>query len=327
MTVPELQDSRPCLAVSASYELRIRRYVKAALSLPAIEEDIEIEAKDLLTNAEVSTEGKYLVEEHLKFAVERGLVRPDAPLLVLGMRNSLVNLRAPVIWQGVVHAVAGENPESSLRPYYGLGLQGGALVFDRVLGGSSDAASWPDFFCAGIPVLWDDMPEVELFDLMLCEAADHSHLFNLPRGHHYLPTEASGDMWSQLNRVFKRHVHSNLAVAKQTMRDAVAACRPPLQRCSSYFHAVIGIDARGGLVCLFAHARLEKLGQRLRALGCTRGICVENSGSVTPTWFPSGLKAPGVPLVRVPNFREHGRAVLILELADRSFDSLPAHCS
>ena len=326
MNSTESQGSSPSLAVSASYELRIRSYVKAVLSLPAIEMDIEIRPKDLLTTSAVPSEGRYRVEEHLTFAVDRGLVRPNAPLLVLGMRNSLVNLRAPVIWKGHAYSVSGEDPNSSLRPYYGLGLRDGVLVFDRAFSGSSDAESWTDFFCAGVPVLWDDFPETELFDLMLCEASDHSHLFNLPRGRHYLRAKSSRDAWSQLHLVFQRHVHSELAVAKEAMRNAVAACSPPLQRCDRYFHAVIGADASGGLVCLFAHARLEDLGQRLGALGCVRGVCVENSGSVTPTWFPSGLEAPGVPLVRVPNFRERGRAVLILELANQSFDSLPACC-
>jgi hypothetical protein len=242
------------------------------------------------------------------------------------MRNSLVNLRAPVIWQGRVHAVTGEYPEASARPYYGLGLRNGALVIDCALGDTGDAAAWPELFCAGIPVLWDDMSEADIFDLMLCEAADHSHLFNLPRGHHSRATDATRSNWGRLHRVYEEQVHADLSVATRAMRAAVATCAPPLQRCDTYFHAVIGADASGGLVCVFAHGRLEDLGRRLRALGCTRGVCVENSGSVTPTWFPSGLDAPGVPLVRAPNFRERGRAVMVIELADQRFDALPACC-
>jgi len=296
------------------------------LSLPGIETDMDFMPKDLLSTVEPAGAARFRVEEHIQFAVDRGLVPADAPLLALGMRNSLVNLRAPVIWQGRAHAVAGEHPEASLRPYYGLGKRNGALVIERALGGHSEASAWPDFYCAGIPVLWDDLSEAELFDLMLCEAADHSHLFDLPRGHHHQATDATRTAWAQLHRVFEDQIGAVLSAAARAMREAVAAQSPPLRRCDNYFHAAIGIGADGGLVCLFAHARLEDLGRRLRTLGCTRGICVENSGSVTPTWFPSGLNAPGIALVRAPNFRERGRAVMLIELADQRYDALPTHC-
>lgn len=223
----EPQDPDPALAISVSCDLHIRRYVRAVLSLPAIELGIELTAKDLLTNTDVSSEGRYRVDEHVKFAVEHGLVRSNAPIVALGMRNSLVNLRAPVIWNGQAHAVVGEHPESSLRPYYGLGVRDGALVLDRALGGSGPAAAWRDFFCAGVPVVWDDMSETELFDVMLCEAADHSHLFDLPRGHHHLAGEASRDAWSQLHRAFEHHLHSDLSIAAHAMHEVMAACTPP----------------------------------------------------------------------------------------------------
>ncbi|HBG95872.1 MAG TPA: hypothetical protein DDY14_11275 [Chromatiaceae bacterium] len=321
--MPKPTSACPALSISGSYEVRLSRYARVALSIPVLESGEELKAKDLLNADASQAEGRYSVHEHVRFVVDRGLVRGDAPLLVLGMRNSLVNLRAPVIWHGRPYAVAGEQPEMSLRPYYGLGLRDGSLVLDCALGDASEAASWLEFFCAGNPVLWDDARGDELFDLLLCETADHSHLFDIPRGHHHLANEATRALWSRLHVVFEQHLYSKQTVAAAAMRKVVSECVPPLSRCNNYFHAAIGIDSNGGLVCLFGNAQLEAIGQRLHTLGCHRGICVENSGSVTPTWFPSGLAAPGVPLVRAPNFRERGRAVVVIELDDDRFDSVP----
>jgi len=262
----------------------------------------------------------------VRFAVKAGRVRADSPLLVLGMRNNLVNLRAPVIWRGEAYAVSDEDPTASHRPYFGLGLKNGRLVCERALGDIGTAAEWPEFFCAGVPVLWDDLAEPELFDCMLTEAADHSHLFDLPRGASCRTTDASLAIWTRLHEVFTAHAHSDLRTAAAALRTVINAVQPPLIRCDDYFHAALGNDTSERLVCLFGHARLEDLGRRLNALGCRHGVCVENSGSVTPTWCPCGAEGPMIPLIRAPNFRDRGRAVLILELADAAFGARPSQC-
>ncbi len=210
-------------------------------------------------------------------------------------------------------------PCEELPAYYGIGNRDGRLTVGDSYGGG--ASRWPDFFCAGIPVLWDDVDGDALLDLILAEAADHSHVFDLPRGNHPDATEATREAWTHLHDVFRSIVHADLRAAVRTMRAVVRTINPPLRRCDNYLHAVLGTRSDGTLVCIYAHGRLEGLGHIAKANGCRRAGR-ENSGSIMPTYLPDGIEAEQVPLVRAPNFRPRGRVVLVLELKSRAFEPL-----
>ena len=107
------------------------------------------------------------------------------------------------------------------------------------------------------------------------------------------------------------------------MRSALTVIEPPVLRCDNYLNAVVGIRDNGAIVCIYAHGRLEALGRRARTLGCQRAVCVENSGSVMPTYLPRGLTGDQTRLLRAPNFRPYGRAILVLELNNDVFSSSP----
>lgn len=316
---------RPSFAWSVHCEFHVQNYRRAILSVPALSGGDQLGEKDLLAQGPIIAEGKATISEHIALIKNEGIVRTDASLLILGTRNNLVNLRAPIIWRGHAYAVEGERPETSLRPYYGLGSRDGKLFLGQALGGSSE--SWPEFFVAGVPVLWDDVDEETLLSLILVEAADHSHVFNLPRGSHPNATEATRRKWSQLHQAFRTTVHADLPTAVSAMRSTLGVINPPPVRCENYLNAVVGIRHDGTLVCIYAHGRLEMLGQRAKALGCRRAVCVENSGSVMPTYLPTGLEGEQIPLLRAPNFRSHGRAVLVVELNSPVFESLPVSSS
>lgn len=313
---------KPSFQWGVHCEFHVQRYKSAILSGPAHSGNIHFGEKDLLAQGVVAAVGKSTLAEHLTLLKNQGVIRGGTPLLVLGLRNNLVNLRAPMMWSGRAYAVDGERPEDSLRPYYGLGSRDGQLAIGQALGGSLEI--WPDFFVAGIPVLWDDMDDETLLSLILVEAADHSHVFNLPRGNHPNASEASRRAWSHLHMAFRDSVHADLPTAVSTMRSALAGIDPPLSRCDRYLNAVLGIKPDGALVCIYAHGRLETLGRRAKALGCQRAVCVENSGSVMPTYLPVGVGGQQIPLLRAPNFRPRGRALLVLELNNAIFESLPA---
>jgi hypothetical protein len=219
--------------------------------------------------------------------------------------------------------VAREEPLRSQRPYHGIGLRAGRLVVDQALAGVGGAEDWPEFFCAGVPVLWDGLGEDALLDRMLAEAADHSHLFDLPRGGHPRATEATRAAWLRLHEAFLAKLLSDGASASRAMRAVLADMRPAPRRCDDYLHAVLGTREDGALVAVFAHGRLEEVGLLARRRGCRRAVCVENSGSIMPTYLPRGLGGERIPLLRAPNFRPRGRALLVLELPDSSFDALP----
>src|SRR5215469_5981064 len=312
---------KPSFQWGVRCEFQVQGYKRAIISVPALSEEGSLGEKDLLSRGAGRTEGKATLAEHLNLLRAQNAIRADAPLLVFGMRNNLVNLRAPIIWKGRAYAVDGEHPGDSLRPYYGIGNRDGKLLIGQALGGSS--GTWPQFFIAGIPVLWDDMNDENLLDLILVEAADHSHVFDLPRGNHPDATPASRRNWSQLHRAFRGNVHSDFSTAVSAMRSALAAINPPASRCDNYLNAVVGIRDDGTFVCIYAHGRLEMLGRRAKALGCQRAVCVENSGSIMPTYLPDGIDGDQIPLLRAPNFRPLGRAMLVLELKNKLFSSFP----
>jgi hypothetical protein len=299
-------------------DLLVGSYSRALLSVPAISRSQRLDEKPLLPGGVVATDGKATLDEHLAYLRTQGAIREDAPLLALGLRNNLVNLRAPVIVDGQFYAVEGERPAESRRPYYGIGYRNGKLSMGTAL---RDAEAWPEFFCAGVPVLWDGLDEESLLDLMMIEAADHSHIFNLPRGNHPLASDSTRGSWARLHEVFKNCLHADLASAVQSMLDVAASITPPLVRCDDYLHAVLGARPDGSLVCIYANGLMEHLGRAAKDRGCDRAVCVENSGSIMPTYMPKGIAGERIPLLRSPNFRPHGRTLLVLELNQPGFES------
>jgi hypothetical protein len=307
---------KPGFTFGVHCALEIASYSRAVLSVPAILASERLDEKELCAAVSAPRDGKRTLDGHLDFLRQQGAIREDVPLLVVGLRNNLVNLRAPVIVGGRFYGVEGETPAASRRPYYGIGSHNGKLVMGTALGTPS---AWPEFFCAGIPVLWDGMAGDTLLDLMLIEAADHSHLFHLPRGNHPLADDNTRADWCRLHEAFGRCLYADASTAVSEMRAAAAAGRQ-LVRTGEYLHAVLGVRADGTLVCICAHGRLEDVGALAAQHGCHRAICVENSGSVMPTYLPAGIDGERIPLLRAPNFRPYGRALLAIELTASTFE-------
>jgi hypothetical protein len=303
-------------------ELVVSEPRRVWLSIPALANgEARLDQKDLLSAGRKAAEGKFTLEEHLAHLEDREGLPRDRPLLAFGLRNNLVNLRAMVLRGGKLWAAEPERPQQSRRPYHGLGLREGRFVVESILGGASDGEGL-DFLCAGVPVVWDDLSEEDLFDLFLTEAADHSHVFELPRGNHPLATDATRGAWQALHDTFLEHLYSEVPEAAAALRATAEALDFPLTRATDYLHSVLGVDAEGRLVNVVANGRLEDLGHLARQLGCERAVCVENSGSVMPTYLPKGTAGPLIPLLRAPNFRPWGRALLVVEVGEDSFAAL-----
>lgn len=314
----------PSLRVRTHFEMVIRGYHRVVLSAPAVTDSPDaLRSKDLLPSGPGSSDGKYTLEEHLDLLSSRSEISPRRSLVAIGLRNNLVNPRAIVIHRGKAYAADGERPEASVRPYFGVGLRAGRFVVESVLGSAGSLADAPEFICTGVPVLWDDLTREELFDRILSEASDHSHVFEIHRGNHPRATAASRSAWQSLHEVFRTNLYAEADRAAKAMREAVARLPMPPQRADNYLHSVLGANAHGELINVVAHGRLEELGQRTAELGCRRAICVENSGSIMPTYYPRGYSGPVIPLLRAPNFRPPGRTLLVIELENDAFDVLP----
>lgn len=313
---------RPALSIGTYLEIVVEPPERAVISVPVIASGIQLREKPLLVATAPDEPGKYTLDEHLDIQLRAGAVAPTKPLLALGMRNVLANLRAPVVADGRLYSLVNETPLLSRRPYYGIGTRAGTLHIDTALGPTDGPEVWDGFFCAGVPVLWDDMSGAQLLDLMLCEASDHSQVFDLPRGAHPLADDESRARWSELHQTFETYLHADQQSATHAIGRVLSNFDPPLRRCEDYLHAVVGIREDGALVYLVANLRLELIGQIAKQRGCRRAICIENSGSVMPSWFPMGPSGEAVALLRGPNFRPRGRALLLLELTHCQFASL-----
>ncbi len=319
---PPTRQLSPAFAMCNRFVLAVSRCRKAVLSIPALDEAPDrLENKDLLSAGPVSTAAKHTLAEHLERAAAEKSIDPDRPALVIGLRNSLVNPRAIVIQGGRMIAAEGERPDVSTRPYYGIAWNGDRFSAELVLP-SDPRQQRPEVFFSGIPVLWDSIRGEELFDQLLTEAADHSHVFDLPRGNHPLADGESQDAWSSLNKIFRAHLHADGERAARAMREAIRSARYPLRRCSTYLHSVLGVDGDGRLINVVAHGLLERVGRIAAEAGCHRAICVENSGSIMPTLLPRGLLGEPLPLLRAPNFRPKGRVLLLIELESKVYSTL-----
>jgi hypothetical protein len=223
---------------------------------------------------------------------------------------------------GSCHAILPENPRESKRPYYGFVVDRDAKITLEKRSWNSDQPSPSDeTFISGVPAFWQGMTREQLFDTMLVEAADHSHLFQIPRGAHPDATDASRARWQQLHDVFKKTLHASAEEAAAAMHAALRD-GSPLEKEDGYLHQVLGCNQAGELTWCIRHDTILSIGESLAAKGFSRSVCLENSGSIQPSFFPTGVDGQEIPLLRGANFRPKGRALLVIELDDASFQTM-----
>jgi hypothetical protein len=249
-------------------------------------------------------------------------------MMLLSARNVLANLRCIAYLKGYTQKPLAVSEENDIvlksRPYYVLGEKNGMPVLDKW-----DPNTWnseKDFpfswFISGVPVLWDDADEESLFRMIVCEAADHSHVWKLPRGSHPAATETTRNMWKSLQDIFV----STLALPENEAFSALNACATAgsLEREHAYLHNLLGVDGEGNLCQLIAKGKLEDLGTQMKNLwGVKRALCVDNSGSVTVQFFSKGIgetiDGEYCQLAAAPNHRPQGTTYLVIELEDAVF--------
>ncbi|MCA9070688.1 MAG: hypothetical protein KDA84_17280, partial [Planctomycetaceae bacterium] len=255
---------------------------------------------------------------------------PKGPLLVAGVGNVLSNLRCVGFSRALCEpgspptlaTVKEEQPPG--RPYHAILCQGGQLTIDEFLpsGGGlepPDPETGIDWIVSGTPVLWDCDQE-ELFNRMITDAADHSHVWRLPRGSHAQATTASKNQWTQLQKTFTETLTADRDTAANRLKELSDQFQ--LERETRYLHSVWGVTDEHKLVILVANGALETLGQRLGQMGCRRAICVENSGSSALYFVRDPAIRPWYPLVSAPNFRPEGTAFVFFHIPDEGFETI-----
>ncbi|MBM3241346.1 hypothetical protein FJZ31_34125 [Candidatus Poribacteria bacterium] len=178
------------------------------------------EAKELL-GKEHTKVGRYEPKKHLQYLLaNNSLANPSNPMLVCGIRNVMSNHRCIVYTATNVspdlpppYAVAGEEHHRSQRPYYIMAEDiTGKLALKEYLPSEEPLEKFRWLF-SGVPVLWDDHSSEEIFRMILTEAADHSHIYYLPRGNHPEATDQTRNAWKQMHDVFIETLYAPLDVA------------------------------------------------------------------------------------------------------------------
>jgi len=270
-----------------------------------------------------TTRDRLTPDEHVANLVRDGrLVDEGQALLVLSARNVLSNLRCVGYVRGrttVPIGVVGERFNSA-RPLHILAAHASGCHAIEMWDVRQPVPDGVDWFISGVPVLWGDESEEDIFRRLVPESADHSHVWHIPRGNHPLATPQTQSHWSALHEVFI----SALAASREEAFEELQgyAQREGLRREDGMLHNVVGLDGEGNLLQIIAVGRLESLGRWLHRRGAVRALCLDNSGSSVVRYRPastSSAPAPFVQLAAAPNHRPLGTAYLVVELGKPGF--------
>ncbi len=266
--------------------------------------------------------GRLTQSEHLTKLVQEGRIKDlNKPLMVISARNVLSNLRSVAYIRGFTNdglARVAEEITDIKRPYHVLGEKiDGSLRIEEF--NPSDVNIKNDFawFVSGVPVLWDEADEKGLFERIVTEASDHSHVWHIPRGNHPKVADESRKTWQDLQNIF-------IETLGDTRNDAFVRLKEyaeekQLKREDRILHNVLGIGNDGFLYQLIAAGQLEDLGKQIKKQGAKRAIVVDNSGSLAVQFYPNGINGECNMLIAAPNHRPRGTAYLVIEIEDNSF--------
>jgi hypothetical protein len=305
--------------ISLTFFQKISRIKRSHLSLA---HRASLTAKNLLI-AQHASEGRLSPDAHIAQLVNEGRLADEGqPLLVLSARNVLSNLRCIGFARGLTEhplAVVDERFDSA-RPFHVLAARADGRHFIELWDPKKPIPDEIEWFVSGVPTLWDLESEQQVFERLVPEAADHSHVWRLPRGNNPMATRETLAQWSALHEIFV----STLALERGEAFEGLCAYakREGLEREDGILHNIVGIDDNGNLLQLIAIGRLEELGARLRRLGAIRALCIDNSGSSVVRFRPaakSGAPPLFIQLAAAPNHRPLGTAYLVLELASPEF--------
>lgn len=296
---------------------------KISKSYLSLSQNFPPKAKNLIDSSGHTKIARKTIDEHLA-QIPEDRFNKNEPFLVLSVRNVMANLRCIGYCAGYTEqpiAVAEEYQQSnqqliSGRPYHILAAQNdGQLIIEEF---NYPAAERPyQWFLSGVPVLWDDEDKEQLWQRIVTESADHSHIWYLPRGSHPQANDITRGQWDSLHNQFIQHLSSNRDVAFKAMQELFSTGN--LNREAKYLHHILGITKDGHLVNVVGRGRLEALGRQARKQGAIRALCVDNSGSVIVRFYPEGIREDFINLISALNFRAPGTAYLFINLQDKQF--------
>jgi hypothetical protein len=279
------------------------------------------EKKDLL-GKDHTLEARKTPTEHLSQLISKKRLPEKTPLLLISCRNVLSNFRCIAYIKDLMPeplSVLCEIPGQSKRAYHVFGRKQDKLCIETW---DPSKVSYKEFdwFISGVPVLWDNIDQQDLYKKIVTEAADHSHVWVLPRGNHPEATEESRDLWQKIQNIFQDTIHESHENAYVAIENCIKNYN--MKRESNYLHNIIGLDNHGNICQIVENGKLEDLGQKLAKRSVKRALCVDNSGSITIQFYKKGFPGQACQLAAAPNHRPYGTAYLVVVLSDAGFGSL-----
>ncbi|MHA2053123.1 MAG: hypothetical protein ACW99F_05925 [Candidatus Hodarchaeales archaeon] len=323
-------DNNSSFKVNIQFEQKISGFKKIHLSLSQYTPPAK---KELMGSVHTKIARKTPLEHVERLFKEGRLKNLHQPLLIISVRNVLANLRCIAYLKGITQKPISVAEESKLfdlsrngnfpsnRPYHILGEKNDRLVIEEW-----EPKQLPDYtwFLSGIPVLWDDKDEEKLYQKIVTEAADHSHVWHIPRGNHPEATDKVKSQWQYLQKLFYQSLAASRSKAFRQLEGYAKKQR--LIRENAYLHNILGLDEDGNLRQLIGLGKLENLGQKIKNRGVRRALCVDNGGSISVEFYQNGLSGARdgdyLILVAAPNHRFPGTSYLIVELKDSKFSYL-----
>ena len=282
-----------------------------------------INKKKLTNNSHVKM-GRLKAIDHVQELVHTKIITNlDAPLLVISVRNVMSNLRCIAYLKGKNDFACVSEEVIPSRPYQILGKRRGdnKLVIEE-LDTNIDNKLQYQWLLSGVPVLWDDMNQDNLYRKIVTAAADHSHVWRIYRGSNPNATPESIRTFEELQEIFLRTLNQNEEIAFDELNYYVQ--HKKLERENKYLHNIIGVDDSGSkLYHLIGIGLLEELGAKIKKMGAKRAICVDNSGSIEVQFYPKGINSDFIQEFAAPNNRPLGTAYLIIESVSYTHLTLP----
>lgn len=136
--------------IKQELRLRVNAYESAVVSIPALSEPTaSFSLKDLMTAQATDVNGRFSIGEHMDSIYKSWPALKRRDLLIIGLRNTLVNGRAIAWFNGGWHGAGDEDPNQSLRHYFGIAVRAGRISVEKILPREQRTDEAPDCFVSG----------------------------------------------------------------------------------------------------------------------------------------------------------------------------------
>jgi hypothetical protein len=228
----------------------------------------------------IPKEAKPSIQEHLDDAESQQMIQKADYVIIETCRNVFQNMRCPAYIKASEEKIwhrKDENPQQSLRPYYGIALHRDKTFHFKAMDFKINVPEDIIWFVSGIPVLIDGkVPEIEE---IVTEVYDSPHLFNLKVGESRGIVRADDKgAAGELKECFLNNLYHEAPKASEALMAKARSLGVADQINHDYFHHAIGVND-DSIYSIMAHGSLRQIGRLALAVGAKGAVVIDNGGS------------------------------------------------